>query len=81
MVSAPVSGDQVLEMVRTMHRATQAMIEGCEGHLAVITRVDVDLTAIVKDLVADLYFLQVSLGIVADFYGRDLARSRSGDPW
>ncbi|MGW4521047.1 hypothetical protein [Amycolatopsis sp. NPDC004378] len=75
-MSGPVSGEQIVEMINKMHLAANAMIEGCREQLPVIERVDTDLLVTVKDLIADMHFLQVSLGILTDFYGRGLARSR-----
>ncbi|MEC3974860.1 hypothetical protein [Amycolatopsis sp. H20-H5] len=78
-MSTPATPDQVLELVYRMHRATELCIERFTGSLPLVAQVDTDLLVTVKDLIADLYFLQVSLGITADFYGRELTRSRRGD--
>jgi hypothetical protein len=59
-----------------MHRAAAVTIERFDESLYLVEEIDLDLLVMTKDLIADLYQLQVGIGISVDFYGRDLARSR-----
>jgi hypothetical protein len=74
-MSKPSREDRV-ETVYAMHHATAVVIERFDESIWLFEDIDEDLLVTVRDLIADLYYLQVSLGMVADFHGRDVARSR-----
>lgn len=66
----------VEDTLYAMHRAAAVTIERFDESLWVVEAADLDLLVMTNDLIADLYQLQIGIGITADFYGRDLARSR-----
>jgi len=78
-VRRPVSSDQVVETVYEMQRATRGCVDSLRAREWMFGKINAELTVQAQDVIVDMYTLQVSLGILADFYGRDAVRSGRGD--
>jgi hypothetical protein len=68
----------VEETLYAMQWAAATTLARFDESLWAVEAVNLDLVVAANDAIADLYQIQVGIGIAVDFYGRGLARARQG---